>query len=82
MAPRTAKKDKEVTGDAVKRALHGMDVSKLYTVAKKNKLGDQMGEPTETDHPGRYRMRLGNFLRGKVRRGEPVKVGSDTIDAL
>lgn len=81
MAPRT-KKEKEPSGDAVSKALFGMDINKLYKVAKANKLGEQMGEPTEADHPGRYRMRLGNFLRGKVRRGEPVKVGGEAIEAL
>lgn len=74
--------EKKIKGDALAIALHGMDVNKLYRVAKANKLSDRVNEPTDDDHAGRYRMRVGNLLRGKVRRGEPVKVGTAVISDL
>lgn len=50
---------------------------KLHKVAKDNKIDM---EKYAGMNPGMQRMNIGNILRGKINRGEKVKVGQDTWD--
>lgn len=69
-------------GDAVAKAMLGLDEKQLERVVRTNKLIDKIGTPEKATNIGLYRMALGNSLRAMVRRGEPVTIGEHTIKRL
>ena len=71
-------------GDALARALIGMDLEAVIKVAKANGLGELVSRHTSNKNvnTGQLRMILGNALRALVRKGTPVKVGDVTIKSL
>ena len=69
-------------GDAVAKAMLGLDPDAVVRVMKKNGLEDKLGRHVGKVNSGQFRMFVGNALRGKVRRGEEVVVGDLTIKSL
>lgn len=69
-------------GDAVARAMLGMSEDDLLKCAKANKLSDKIIGHHGNVNPGQFRMFVGNALRAKVKRGEPVTIGKHTIEKL
>lgn len=70
-------------GDAVAKAMliytsKGGDIGEL---AKANGLGEKFAAITG-GNAGTWRMSLGVMLRAKVKRGEPVKIGSIKVEKL
>lgn len=79
---KTPEKRSYHNGDAIARALHGLDHGAIVKVVKANKLWDRYADLDGKLNNGRFRMLAGNSLRAKVLRGEPVKVGKITIERL
>lgn len=64
-------------GDAVATAMLGMSHADVKRAAKENGL-----KIKESGNPGTYRMTVGQSLRARVRRGEPVTVAGVVIKKL
>lgn len=70
-------------GDAVARALIGLDAKALEKVVKDNDLLDKhKGRATSATNLGLARMSIGNSLRAKVKRGEHVQIGEHLVKKL
>lgn len=69
-------------GDAVARAMLAVKFDDLIKIAKKNGLEDKVAQHLNSVNPGQFRMIVGNALRGKVRKGEPVTIGPHEIKKL
>lgn len=70
-------------GDAVANAMLGLSADQLEKVMKDNGLEEKLGKHlTGAANPGQFRMLLGNSLRAKVKRGEPVTIGEHTVKKL
>lgn len=71
-------------GDAVARAMLGMDHEDLVKIVKGNKvLDERIGRHADKPaNSGQFRMMVGNSIRALVKRGTPVKVGKHTISDL
>lgn len=68
-------------GDAVAKAMFGMSRQQMEECAEANGITDRMAKHADTPN-GRYRMNLGNILRGLVRNGKEPKIGKHTISSL
>lgn len=71
-------------GDALARALLGLDLEAVIKVAKANGLDDlvKKHQSNKTVNAGQFRMILGNALRALVRKGEEVAVNGTVIKKL
>lgn len=73
--------------DAIARAMLSVKSTDLQKIARKNGLAE-MGDLNADKlakgdiNAGQFRMNIGNALRGKVRKGEPVEIGDVTIKKL
>lgn len=68
--------------DGIAEALRGKSVEDIEAIFAKNKIGDSFKPSWRKLNPGLARMSAGNVLRGIVRKGTPIKVGSETVKAL
>lgn len=68
-------------GDAVAKAMFGMSRQRMEECAETNGVADRMAKHAAAPN-GRYRMNLGNILRGLVRNGKAPKIGEHTITDL
>lgn len=69
-------------GDAVAKAMLGLDSDQLVTVIKKNKLDDKLGKHIGNVNAGQMRMFVGNALRALVRKGNTVTIGKHQVASL
>lgn len=71
-------------GDAVARALIGLDLEAVEKAARANGLGELVQKHKNNDriNSGQRRMLLGNALRARVRNGEPVTINGCEIKKL
>lgn len=68
------------TGDAVARALTGLDVAALKKVAVENDFADRFAAWEKAElNPGQLRMNLGNVLRGMKRHDQKVTVNGKAL---
>lgn len=68
-------------GDAVAKAMFGMDRAQMEQCVVDNGLTERMKKHDGTPN-GRYRMNLGNILRGLVRTGKSPVIGKHTVTSL
>jgi hypothetical protein len=68
--------------DAVAISMLGAEKADLIKIMNDNKLGEELGKHSRGKNVGHFRMILGQALRGKVNREEPVKINGNTITKL
>lgn len=70
-------------GDAVARAMLGLNSDDLMRIVKKAGLGDKYdGKAGKAGNPGLFRMSLGHSLRALIKAGTPVQIGEHLIKKL
>lgn len=84
--PKTGKTRRSLgNGDAVARAMLGLDKDDLLKVVRANGLAEKLAGKADAVNPGQFRMMVGNALRGLVRKlkdGESIKIGKHEITSL
>ena len=84
--PKTGKTRRSLgNGDAVARAMLGLDQAALLKVLKANNVDSKIADKADSVNAGQFRMMVGNALRGLVRKlkdDEVVVIGSHEIRSL